>query len=516
MTTDVLPAAPGPSQERRRLAAAQASFSTNPWWKRSLLTTAVVAVLVPATLVVLHFTRSQGIGPRLTHIVTRGELLVSVIEQGILESSENVEIKCKVRGANIPILWVIDSGTEVKPGDVLVRLETLDFEDRVNEVLKWVHATRSFAERSKADLANAETAIPAYLEGSYNSRWMTLQKDLAVAEASLGSAQNMLNHTQEMAERGYVGALEIDEKTRAVTQAEMDVAAKKTEMEVLENFTKKIELETLNGNLKVTTARHEADTEREKNLAEQLVLCEGDLANCIVKAERSGLVIHPTAEPWKYAPEIEVGATVYMGQTLLLMPDLSQMQVKVGIPEAIVHRIRPRLDAKIRMGRETLDGLVSSVASVTAPTSKWTGSIVTYDTIIKLPSGTGLMPGMSAEVEVIIARYDDALTIPVAAVAGATEGPFCWVKTSDGPQRRLLELGDTNDVYTIVKGGLNEGDEVFLNPAAFGQSGIEALKPPDKAETGKPKSAEDDTPSKPQESASDPAGEAPPRNATGS
>jgi multidrug efflux pump subunit AcrA (membrane-fusion protein) len=163
-----------------------------------------------------------------------------------------------------------------------------------------------------------------------------------------------------------------------------------------------------------------------------------------------------------------------------------------------------------------LDGLVSSVASVTAPTSKWTGSIVTYDTIIKLPSGTGLMPGMSAEVEVIIARYDDALTIPVAAVAGATEGPFCWVKTSDGPQRRWLELGDTNDVYTIVKGGLNEGDEVFLNPAAFGQSGIEALKPPDKAETGKPKSAEDDTPSKPQESASDPAGKAPPRNATGS
>ena len=78
-------------------------------------------------------------------------------------------------------------------------------------------------------------------------------------------------------------------------------------------------------------------------------MCEGDLANCIVKAERSGLVIHPTAEPWKYTPEIEVGATVYMGQTLLLMPDLSQMQVKVGIPEAIVHRIQPGLDARIRL-----------------------------------------------------------------------------------------------------------------------------------------------------------------------
>jgi multidrug efflux pump subunit AcrA (membrane-fusion protein) len=345
---------------------------------------------------------------------------------------------------------------------------------------------------------------------------MTLKKDLAVAEASLGTAQNMLNHAQVMAERGYVSALEIDEKTIAVTQAEMNVAAKKTDIEVLEHFTKKMELETLNGNLKVTTARHEADKERERNLAEQRVLCEGDLANCIVKAERSGLVIHPTAEPWKYTPEIEVGATVYMGQTLLLMPDLSQMQVKIGIPEAIVHRIQAGLDARITLRGETLHGQVSSVASVTAPTSKWTGNIVTYDTIIKLPSGKGLMPGMSAEVEVIIARYNDVLTIPVAAVAGATEAPCCWVKTSDGPQRRPLELGDTNDVYTIVKGGLNEGDEVFLNPAAFEHSGTEVLHLPDKAENRKPKPAASDTQPQRKESGSDQADSDAPKRAVSS
>ena len=200
-------------------------------------------------------------------------------------------------------------------------------------------------------------------------------------------------------------------------------------------------------------------------------------------------MIHPTAEPWKYTPAIEVGATVYMGQTMLLMPDLSQMQVKVGIPEAIVHRIQPGLDARITLRGETLDGQVSSVASVTAPTSKWTGNIVTYDTIIKLPSGKGLKPGMSAEVEVIIARYNDVLTIPVAAVVGTTGTTYCWVKTSDGPQRRALELGDTNDVYTVVKGGVNEGDEVFLNPVAFEQTGTEVVEPLDKAEPDKPMSA---------------------------
>ncbi len=489
MTTDVLPAAQGPLQERPRHRGARVDFSASRWWKRGLLTIAVVAVSAPAAVLIPHFTRSQENGPRLMHTVTRGDLLVSVTEQGTLESSDNIEIKCKVRGANIPILWVIESGTEVKPGDELVRLETLEFEDRVNEVWKWVHTTRSLAERSKADLANAETAISEYLEGRYKSQLMTLEKDLAVAEASLGTAQNMLNHAEMMAERGYVSAVEIDEKKFAVIQAELNVTARKTDIAVLEDFTKKMELETLNGNVKVQTARHEANKEQEKNLAEQRVLCEADLANCIVKAERSGLVIHPTAEPWKYTPEIEVGATVYMGQTLLLMPDLSQMQVKVGIPEAIVHRLQPGLDARITLRGETLDGQVSSVASVTAPTSKWTGNIVTYDTIIKLPSGKGLMPGMSAEVEVMIARYNDVLTIPVAAVVGTTGSTYCWVKTSDGPRRRALELGDTNDVYALVKGGVNEGDEVFLNPVAFEQTGTEVVEPLDKAEPDKPMSA---------------------------
>jgi hypothetical protein len=71
---------------------------------------------------------SQESSPRLTHTITRGDLIVTVTEQGTLESSVNTEIKCKVRGAQIPIIWVIESGTEVEQGDELIRLETLEFE----------------------------------------------------------------------------------------------------------------------------------------------------------------------------------------------------------------------------------------------------------------------------------------------------------------------------------------------------------------------------------------------------
>ena len=46
-------------------------------------------------------------------------------------------------------------------------------------------------------------------------------------------------------------------------------------------------------------------------------------------------------------------------------------------------------------------------------------------------------------------------------------GSFCWVDTSSGPEKRLIELGDSNDVFVEIIAGLNEGEEVVLNPVAL-------------------------------------------------
>jgi len=204
-------------------------------------------------------------------------------------------------------------------------------------------------------------------------------------------------------------------------------------------------------------------------------------------------VIYPTAEAWKRAPEIEEGATVHRDQTLLLMPDLSKMQVKVGIHESMIDRIKPGLAARITLPDKTLDGEVSSVASVTGAAGWWTGNVVKYDTLIKLPSVNGLKPGMSAEVEVIIDRHADVLTIPVAAVVETAQGDFCWVKTAEGAKRRVLQLGDTNDTFIVVKAGLNDGDEVVLDPmASITEAQTLVLKPLDKAKLRTPINVEAD------------------------
>lgn len=175
-----------------------------------------------------------------------------------------------------------------------------------------------------------------------------------------------------------------------------------------------------------------------------------------------------------------------MGQTLLLMPDLAKMQVKIGIHESFIDRMRPRLAAQVSLPDQTLCGEVSSVASVAEPGGEWNGNVVKYDTIVKLPSVQGLKPGMSAEVEVILDRHTDVLTIPVAAVVETAKGAFCWVRTAAGAERRSLQLGDTNDVFTVVKAGLQEGDEVVLHPFAFKDAQALALKPRDEAKVQEP------------------------------
>jgi multidrug efflux pump subunit AcrA (membrane-fusion protein) len=448
----------------------------------------VIAVLTSVAALIAGHT-SQETGPKLTHTITRGNLLVTVTEQGILESSENTEIKCQVRGYNT-VIWVIDSGTLVKPGDELVRLDTLLIEEEIDERTKYAHWSRAGAEYYKARAARAELAVSEYEQGRYVSELATLEKDLAVAESRLRTARNMLEHAKMMFESDYVSELDVEEKEFAFKQAGLDLELKKTQIDVLKRFTKEEQLQTLRGDLAAEKAQYAANAERAMADASRRDRALAEFEHCVVKAEKAGLVIHLSAAEWENAPKITEGSTVHKDQVLLLLPDLSKMRVKVGVHESVIDRMKEGLPAKATLPDKTLDGVVSSVSPVTAPTGWWTGNEVRYDTFVDLPSVEGLRPGMSAEVEILIARYEDVLTIPVAAVVETDTGGFCWVKTAEGPQRRTLKLGDSNDVFTVVEAGLKEGDEVVLNPLAFGEARTAAAKTRDEASSQEPDSTE--------------------------
>ena len=142
--------------------------------KRVVTVVAVLALAgVAAAAILSENGTSRSLGPASTHVITRGDLLVSVTEQGTLESSNNTEIKCRVRGDNV-IISVIESGTIVESGDELLRLETLLIEEEINERTKgltthsrwtsptWVHAPVSrprFSRQSRLTLKEIQSEV---------------------------------------------------------------------------------------------------------------------------------------------------------------------------------------------------------------------------------------------------------------------------------------------------------------------------------------------------------------------
>ena len=402
----------------------------------------------------------------LTHTIKRGTLTVSVTEQGTLESSNNSEIKCKVRGFST-VTYVVPTGTVVEPGQELVRLDTKVIEEQHSLTKTNTFIAQATLAQTEANVETAKIAIDAYEQGRFRSQLQALEKERAAHKRNLRTARKMHERSKSLFRQGYATELEVAGNAFTVTQAELELKVKETEIKVLQEFTRKMQLETLQGNKTASESKLAADQAGLAMEIKRRDRAAQELEDCVIRAEKSGLVIYPSAASWKSTPDITEGATVRKDQVLLLMPDLSQMQVKLGIHESVVDRVRPGLKALVTLPERTLEANVSEVASVTRPAGWWTGNVVKYDTLIELPAGEGLKPGMSAEVEVILAVHHDVLLIPVAAVVETEDGVFCWVQGQQEPRKRLIELGDSNDVFIEVSAGLNEGEEVILNPTAL-------------------------------------------------
>ena len=452
------------SLRNRRMVATQSSSSI--WFRRALI--GVVLLGIAGTL--MNFAANsidrETTSTVLTHQVSRGNLLVKVTENGTVESSNNEEIKCMVKGGST-VLWVIETGTMVEPGDELVRLDTSQIEDNI--LAQEIVYENALANKitAESDVAVAKKSITEYLEGTFIEERSTIEKEIFDSAQELKQAELRHDSNMRMAAKGLIKPLQLEGETFAVESARKALELKKTQLMALEKYKKQKEVQTLESNLRAAEARlasfdaslrlEQARLEREKE----------QLKNCTIKAEIGGMVIFPSMADWKSTPDIEEGAVVREQQTLLVIPDVSQMQVKVGIHESKVDRLELGMPATIELQEIELVGTVCEIAEVTKPAGWWTGNLVKYDTIIKIEQTEGLKPGMSAVVDVILAQHENVLTVPVAAIMENGSQFFCWVETEGDIEKRRIELGDTNDEFTIITAGLAEGERVVLDPLAF-------------------------------------------------
>ena len=78
-----------------------------------------------------------------------------------------------------------------------------------------------------------------------------------------------------------------------------------------------------------------------------------------------------------------------------------------------------------------------------------------------------LRPGMSASVDIHVERIKDVLSVPVQAIVEIGDDTWCYVHGRNGIERRVLELGRSNDKFVEVRKGLEAGDQVVLNTMAI-------------------------------------------------
>ena len=157
--------------------------------------------------------------------------------------------------------------------------------------------------------------------------------------------------------------------------------------------------------------------------------------------------------------------TATSGETnvLTLYPDLA-MTITIGVDETDILALKEDQEAEITVssvGEEIYPGTVSDISKV-ADTS--TG-VTQYSAEIFLDKAPGMLPGMTAEVDVKIQGTENALIIPVEALHQTSTGSFVYTSYDEETQRYGGRVdvvpGMQNDNYAEILSGLQEGDTIY-------------------------------------------------------
>lgn len=427
------------------------------------------AIGVYASTQMMDFGSSEGIAA-LTHTVGKSDLLITVTEDGNVESAKNLDIKCQVSGGS-SILWIVEDGKEVKKGDKLVELDQSKLEDEISAQTITYEKARSASIQAEKDFSVAQISVKEYIDGTFKKEQQDADAQITIAEENLRSAKNALEHSERMFRRGYISSLELESQQFSVQRAQLELDSAKTSKEVLEKFTKVKTLEDLESQVETARAKKQSEKAALDLEVARLERLKAEMELCVIVAPQDGMVVFANQTSGRFGnqsgPTIEEGAAVRERQDILKLPDLAEMQVKVTVHETKVDSLRRGMRARIKIQDQEYQGRVTSVANQPEPTSFFSASVKEYATIVKIDGeSTGLKPGMTAEVEILVAHLQDKLVVPVAAIVEQRGKFYCWVQTAEGPERRPVVLGLSDDKFVYVKDGIAEGEEVLMNPRA--------------------------------------------------
>lgn len=253
-------------------------------------------------------------------------------------------------------------------------------------------------------------------------------------------------------------------------------------------------LELADYHTSLTRARTNVDIRKQElvEMGARLESARQDLTKTVIVSPIDGIIAQLFAE----AGEVVVTGTMNNpGTRIMVITDLSRMQVRCRVDEGDAPLVKPDQLARIFLQSDTRDSIPGHVLRVATKGSKPTGrDVVTFETLVLVDSpDPRVKPGMSANVEIEVARSDKALTIPVEAVVHRKRGDLpkgllakldeIETKRTDGQPRRTagyvqvvfrvdgdtaqpvaVETGISDDTGVEIVKGIAGGDRIVTGP----------------------------------------------------
>ena len=411
--------------------------------------------------------------------VSRGEFVAKVLDQGEVQSAENVEIKCNVgsRNGTVTVIDVIAEGTAVREGDWLVTLDGESFEKELEQQKMAVSNADTQVIQSRASLEAAEASKEEYQKGTFLEQKRTIENDIFNAEQELKESEAYLAHSLKLQARGFYTTQQLRSDEIAVQRARNNVELAEQRLNVLVDITKKKELVLLDSDIAAAEVqvRNAQEAKRiEENTLDEI---EEQLGYCkvVVPPGVSGEVVYQKEFDRRGGSEwvLEPGASVRERQVLIKLPNPEKMEIKVLINEQKITAIRQNMPATISvdaMPNRNLQGFVTKVNSY-AEQGGWgsSSSVREYAAFVRIiDPPRDLIPGMNASVTIQTRFEQDVLQAPLQCIYAANNTNFVLRKTGEDKFETVeVKVMGENSQNVWIESGVDENDELIMNPGQY-------------------------------------------------
>ncbi len=421
----------------------------------------------------------------LTEQITQRQIDFSSAEASYADAKESYDIQVK------------QNESDITAAELKVRFAMMDFQKYLGEIV-----SNKFIERINQD-PNQSGSIAALLPdpnlllndpnlgGEASQELKRLTDNITLAKSKLKRAEDTLGWTQKLLEKQYVSKtdLQADELDRDTQKSQEEQAEISLALFKRYDFTKAVEqllsdYKEAGRELERTHARArsrlaQADARLKSSEAqldqrkERLDKTTKQLAACTIKASAPGLVVYSSTGGDMFRRMqrglIEEGATVYERQSIIQLPNTTEMIAEVSVHESSVDKVRPGQKAAIMVDAfpdQKFTGEVLKVALLPdAQRSFMSPDLKVYTTQVAIDgTNQSLKPGMSVKVVILVEQLDDVLIVPVQVVANREGKKMCYVSASNTPEPREVRTGAFNDTFVQIVSGLTEGEQVLLNP----------------------------------------------------